>query len=194
MRWSKTLTLSQPMRGVCFSATPGVIIDEQRLQDRERASYERGLLDGEKALSDQLLCQRNELLTLQNGVLASLRQAVGQVVQQSEAALIKLALEVAQKLVEGMPMSVEIVEANIRTALAQVESSAEFLIYLNAEDLGLLEKANSSLLTSGPGKEQMRFQASPEVSRGGCQVQTRFGMVDARRETKMELIRQALTQ
>jgi flagellar biosynthesis/type III secretory pathway protein FliH len=38
----------------------------------------------------------------------------------------------------------------------------------------------------------MRFQASSEVARGGCLVETRFGIVDAGRETKMALIRQSL--
>jgi flagellar biosynthesis/type III secretory pathway protein FliH len=38
----------------------------------------------------------------------------------------------------------------------------------------------------------VRFQPSPEVTPGGCLVQTRFGVIDARRETKLELIRQSL--
>jgi flagellar biosynthesis/type III secretory pathway protein FliH len=38
----------------------------------------------------------------------------------------------------------------------------------------------------------IRFHDSPEVGRGGCLVQTRFGAIDARRETKLELIRKSL--
>lgn len=38
----------------------------------------------------------------------------------------------------------------------------------------------------------LRFAGSSEVTRGGCLVQTRFGVIDARRETKVEQIRQAL--
>jgi len=34
--------------------------------------------------------------------------------------------------------------------------------------------------------------ASSEVSRGGCLIQTRFGLVDARRETKLEQLQQTL--
>jgi len=158
----------------------------------EQAAFERGVAKGEKRLGEQLLRQRSELLELQNGVLASLREAVPQVFQQSESALIQLALETARKLVGDLPVSVEMVETAVRFALSQVEESAEFHIYLHADDLALLQKCNSPVLLPGPGNEAIRFQASPEVSRGGCLVQTRFGIIDTRRETKLELMRQSL--
>jgi flagellar assembly protein FliH len=158
----------------------------------EQAAFDRGLAEGEKRLGEQMLGQRAELLELQNGVLASLRAAVPQVVRQSETAVIQLALEVARKLVGDLPVSVEMVEAAVRSALAQVEESSEFHVYLHADDLALLQKCNSPVLLPGPGNEAVRFQASAEVTRGGCLVQTRFGVIDARRETKLELIQQSL--
>jgi flagellar assembly protein FliH len=159
---------------------------------REQAAFERGLAEGEKRLGEQLVRQRSELLELQNGVLASLREAVPEVLRQSESALIQLALEAARKLVGELPVSAGMVEAAVRSALAQVEESTEFHVYLHADDLALLQKCSSPVLLPGPGNEAMRFQASSEVTRGGCLVQTRFGVVDARRETKLELIRQSL--
>jgi flagellar biosynthesis/type III secretory pathway protein FliH len=55
-----------------------------------------------------------------------------------------------------------------------------------------LKRVNSPLLLSGNGQEQVHFDCSPEVTRGGCLVQTRFGIIDARRETKIELLKQAM--
>ena len=40
--------------------------------------------------------------------------------------------------------------------------------------------------------QDFRFLASPEVTRGGCLVQTHFGTVDARRETKFDLLKRTL--
>ena len=42
------------------------------------------------------------------------------------------------------------------------------------------------------GSHKMRFTASREVSRGGCIVQTRFGIIDARRETKLARVAEYL--
>jgi flagellar assembly protein FliH len=195
MKWPKTISFTQVPRDIRLSWSgreverpPG----EELAQAREQATYERGLADGEKRLSEQLLRQRAEVLELQNGVLASLRGAVPQVIRQTEAALIELALEIAQKLVDDLPISAAMVEAAVRSALAQAEECAEILVQLHADDLALLQQANSPVLLPGPGREPIRFQVSSEVSRGGCLVQTRFGVIDSQRETKLDLIRQSL--
>jgi flagellar assembly protein FliH len=85
------------------------------------------------------------------------------------------------------------VDAVIREALRQVEDTAEIIIQLHPDDLALLRQHNAPLLNGLPETGPLRFAGAPEVTRGGCIVQTRFGLVDARRETKLEQLRQALT-
>ena len=195
MKWCRTFAPGRPLRNayVVWPARPQTGLTPATGDlSREQAAFERGLAEGEKRLGEQLLRQRAELLQLQNGVLASLRERLPQVVRQSESALIQLAIEVARKLVCDLPVSAGMIEAAIRSALAQVEESTEFHVYLHPDDLALLQKCNSPVLLPGPGNEAVRFQPSPEVTPGGCLVQTRFGVIDARRETKLELIRQSL--
>lgn len=194
MRWSEPILFPVPLRDVRLVGDRVVDEMEERLRQHEQLAYERGLADGEKALHEQLVQQRTEVATLQQGVLDSLRQTIPQVVHQSESALIELALRVAQKLVDDLPISVEMVEANLRAAIAQAEEGAECFIQLHPEDLALIEKHDSGLLTPEPGKAKLHLESSNQVSRGGCLVQTRFGVVDARRETKMERLRQSLPQ
>ncbi len=121
-----------------------------------------------------------------------MRRVVPQVVQEAESALISLALEAAQKFVAGLPIDAQLIEAVVRDALRQVEDTAEIIIQLHPDDLALLRQHNSPVLTGLPETGPLRFAGSPDVTRGGCIVQTRFGLVDARRETKMEQLRQVL--
>jgi len=55
-----------------------------------------------------------------------------------------------------------------------------------------LQKAGSPLLTSAEAPDDFRFLSSVDVTRGGCLVETRFGTVDARRETKFDLLKKNL--
>lgn len=192
MKWPEAIRLSQPLRDVRLAPPAPPAEWEQRLREREQAGYERGRLDGERALGEQLLRQRTELLALHRGVVESLRRAVPEVVEQTESALVALALETARKLVSGLPVAPEMIEACVREATAQAEDAAEFHVFLHAEDLALLRQHNSPLVGPSPEASRMRFQVSPEVTRGGCLVQTRFGTIDARRETKLRQIEQAL--
>lgn len=191
--WPERVEFRQPLRDARI-ITPCSLAEEAEIRQRERdhAAYERGRREGEEALGVQLVRQRGELLELQNGVLDSMQQIIPRLTDECERELIGLAIEVAQKLVAGLPISPEMVESVVREALAQVEESAGFTIHLHPEDLALLEKVNSPLLLPRGGMDRVNFQAADAVSRGGCLVHTRFGTIDARRETKIELLQKAM--
>jgi flagellar assembly protein FliH len=160
------------------------------LREREEECFERGRAQAEEALTGQIVSQRNEMLQLQYGVLKSLNDAVSEVVQETERAVIDIALTAAARLVAGMPIDAAMVEAAVREALTQVEETSNVHVLLNADDLALL-KAGASDLVAESGAGRLRLAASTEVSRGGCVVRTHFGDIDARRETKLEQLRKA---
>jgi len=193
MKSSRAITFTAPLREVRLVATAASTGPESCPPEAEQAAYERGRRDGEKALSEQLLQQRAELLELHQGVVESLRAAAPQVSQETAKTLIEMALEAAQKIIAGMPIQPKMVEAVVREAISQVEDSAEITIHLHPDDLALLRKHQSPILQGLPETGPLRFINSSEVTRGGCMVHTRFGLLDARRETKIEQLRQSLS-
>jgi len=192
MKWSETITLAEPLRDVRASVLPAESELERRVRAAEQAAYERGRLDGEKELGAQMLQQRNELLELHQGVIESLRRAVPDVIQQTENTLMQIALECAQKIVAGIPISPELVEAVVREAVTQTKETAEIMVQLHPDDLALLRKNQTPILQGLPEAGPLKFMGSSEISQGGCLVQTRFGLLDARRETKIEQLRESI--
>ena len=189
-RWHETIRLGRAPLGVEATASWSAAV-ERRVQERERAAAERGRAEAQKLFSEQMIQQRQELMALQEGILRALKETIPGVARDCETHLAALALEVARKVVDGMPVSAEIVEAAISTAMQQVEESAHYTIFINPADLQLLESKTSSLL-GGSDTRKITITASNEITRGGCIVETPFGRVDARRETKFELLKEAL--
>lgn len=192
--WHETIVLTRPVRDVVLRRSFGSA-EGPSAQDWDselKAAYERGRADGETQLGQQLVQQRAEVKQLLEGVLVSLRKAVPQVARDTEQHLVALALEIAQKLVGEIPISVELVEGAVRDALAQIEGATEFHVRLHPADLELLRKMESALLSPNGDGDSVHFHASTEVTRGGCLVQTRFGVIDARRETKVDLLKRTL--
>ena len=192
MKWADTILFDQPLQDVRLLAGAPTQDWQQFLRDREQAAFEEGRRAGESALSEQLLRQRNDTIELQRGILSSLQTTLPKVAHEAETALIELALEAAKKIVAGMPVDAAMVESTVREAMRQAEDSAEIIIQLHPEDLALLRQHQSEILNGLPDSGPMRFSHSSEVSRGGCVIQTRFGLIDARRETKIEQLRQSL--
>jgi flagellar assembly protein FliH len=192
MKWADTILFEEPLRDVRLLVGSPAQDWKTFLHEAEKLAFERGRREGESALNGQIISQRSETLELQRGIFQSLQRALPQVAHAAETALIEIALESARKVVAGIPIDAALIEATVREALHQTEDTAEISVQLNAEDLALLRQHQSPLLEGLPETGPLRFSSSPEVTRGGCFVQTRFGMVDARRETKFEQLRQSL--
>ena len=194
MKSYKPIPFNAALRDVRLTGGTSPGESTRAIQEAEQAAYERGRRDAEKALSEQLVQQRSELLELHQGVIESLRNTVPQLVQAAETALIELAMEAAKKVVANAPISRDTVEAVVRDALSQLEDKAEISIQLHPDDLALLRKHKSPILEGLPETGPLKFTSSVEVTRGGCLVHTRFGVLDARRETKLEQLRQSLAE
>lgn len=134
-------------------------------------------------MREQLLAQRRELLELQQGVLASLQQVIPQMVRDTQEHLVQLALAAAENVLAGIPVSAEAVRAAVREALAQVEAGSEVTVRLHPDDCAAL----GSEVPAG-----VRLEPDAQLARGDCLVKTPFGVVDARRATKWQRLREAL--
>lgn len=192
MNSRECIKFSAPLRGVRLRKPPTASEWERRIAEASEAAFRRGMAEGRQAGEEQLRQLRADFDAKQSGVLESLRRAVPQVIRDCEGALVSLALETARKLVAGLPISAEMIEAAVREAISKAEDSSEFFVHLHPEDLALLRQNSSPLLASVPGGDVVHFHASNEVARGGCLVYTRFGLIDAQRETKMQQIREAI--
>ena len=192
--WSESISLSDVPRDIQLTCVMSVAEGEEEHKRRQQlqSRYEEGRQDAEAQVREELAQQRAELMEVQNGVLSSLRDTLPKVVRGSEKHLVSVALEVAQKLVSDMPISQQMVEAAIREALHQVESTVEYRVQINPQDLALLKRTQSPLLSSAKGTQPVHFESSSEVARGGCLVQTPYGVIDTQRETKMRLLKEAL--
>ncbi len=174
------------------AASPAPAVLPSDFEQQLLLAREEGRAEGERRLSEQLIEQRAEMQQLLDGVVNPLRQAVGEVMRDAEQAVTSLALDIARKLVADLPITPEMVVGVVKDALSQVEESAEFHVRLSAEDLELLQRSGSQLASGNFNGCRVTFHAAADVSRGGCVVQTRFGIIDARRETKLELLRNSL--
>lgn len=190
-----TAQFNDPLVDARLSPLPPLDANAYRMIcEREESAYARGRQHAENSFSQQLVSQRNEMLETQNGVLTAVRSAIPNVIRETEQMLVDLAVATAERLVAGMTVDSAMVEAAIREALTQVEDGSSVRVQLHADDLALLKKEGSEILEDDGDTGALAVEVSSEVSRGGCILRTRFGDIDARREIKIEQVKQALEE
>ena len=152
-------------------------------------AYQQGRKDG-RAEAVRELSQTVQVLRNAARVYESEKsRAAGAADEQS----ITLALAIAKKLLGREIATGEAVRSVLRRALAQAPAHQALRARLHPEDLRAIEQSRQLLNKNGePLPEELVLCADPSVSRGGCVLESSVGQVDARMETQLELIEQAL--
>lgn len=153
-------------------------------------AYRRGG-DAARALGDQQMVElRTDVEQLSDGVLKKLSGLEPVLLAQLREALPGLALEIARRLLAGYSPSPEVVSSVCEEALSELFPERENLeLALSAQDAGLLEKLNPDWMKRYPG---LRVRTEPSFGPGDCQVRSRFGLTDARVQTKLTALKHSL--
>ncbi len=167
------------------------IIDEARAfaaqierEERERIELTiRTEVDAEIARvinpwRDQLQQSLDELTTLR-----------AEIVQQSETDLVRLALEIAKKVIHREVASdSQIVLGLARVGLSRIPNRTPATIHLHPDDLAYFESNRDQIESGHP----LTLAADRSIGRGGCVVHTELGEVDATIEQQFAEIEEAL--
>lgn len=135
---------------------------------------------------DQTFVQFGELV--QHAVIteADLRRA-------SQAELLALAVGIAEQIIASeLTIDPLIVTRTVEMALTHTQSAPITQIMVHPDDLPIVQRwAGTVLAETAP---HLELVGDSSVGRGGCVIGTKTGFVDARVETRLAEIRQALAE
>ena len=175
---------------------PAALSLEDQLHESEERGYSRGCDETVVKYEEKLQALRQELEETQHKTVGerldtlenNVQEQVQKRLRELEGELVEFAAEAAVRLVNDLPISTEILEASILDALKHCENDIEVSVHLNPADLKMLKESGSELLSDSPHQRRVRYLKDEEVSRGGCLVETRCGVIDGRRETREKLL------
>jgi flagellar assembly protein FliH len=183
MAFTKLIAFDRPLSSVAFAGNAGRYYSEQELAAREEAAYRRGI-DATRSLADQQMVElRADIEHLAEGIFKKLAAIEPGLVAQLRDALPPLALDISHRLLAGFEPPAEVLAKLCEEALAELFPERENLeLVVSVRDAALLEKLNPAWLRRYPG---LRIRAEAGLSAGDCQVRSRFGLTDARLQTKL---------
>jgi flagellar biosynthesis/type III secretory pathway protein FliH len=163
--------------------------------DREQLAYERGLAEGERRMREMVITRldrQNELLAM---LVREIQTSLAAWLQDAEEPIVALALAVAQKVLHGHHEGLKgaIVEQT-RQALARIRAIGPVTVRVHPEDAAILDPLREAFAARCEGLSLLQIEPDARISRGGCLVETPEQVVDARIETQLARIAEALKQ
>lgn len=128
-----------------------------------------------------------------NALVSGVKKESAEMLQAIDRHSTILGLQIAKKVIGREVENGAVVQGVIASALAQVPSKDKLVIRLHPSDRMMLEELRNdpvqghSLLPA-----DATLMADNSVRKGGCVIETPIGTLDARLETQLQLIEQAL--
>jgi flagellar assembly protein FliH len=164
---------------------------EKEAAAKAEEAYHAGVDAARRAGDQQMVELRAELAQLSDGVLKQLAEIEPQLLAQLRDALPGLAVEIARRLLAGFEPPPEVIERLWREALDQLYPEREGLeLALCPRDAELLERLNPEWKQRYPG---LKVRIDPSLRPGDSMVRSRFGLTDARQQTKLQACEHGLT-
>ena len=154
------------------------------------AGYEAGQDAAHDFSNQQIVELRAEMQLLQEGILNRLSQAQEELTAQVRRALPELAVEIGQRLLAGFVPPAELVDKLCREALDQLYPERDGLeLVVGPRDAAVLERLVPSWRAHFTN---LRITIDDTLNPGDCLVRSRFGVTDARGDSKIASLKQEL--
>ena len=168
------------------AAAAGPAVDVAAL---EREAFARGIAEGER-ISAGATAHTDAMLLRLTGTLDDLVRLRSEMIRKTERQVVELAMSVASRIVRReVSIDRELLIAMARVALDRLGDSASAKIRLHPEDYAAVERLGHQTLTAqGP----VQVVADPSIARGGCVVESDFGIVDVSVDAQVEELTHSL--
>jgi len=131
-----------------------------------------------------------DALSTMTGMIPLIRKDI---VAKTEEQIVKLALAIAEKIInQEVATSKEVILGVLKGVLKNISETEGMKIRLNPQDFRHIMEARKDFLRSIDGVRNVVFEEDVSIKRGGAVVETMFGEVDARLESQINEIKEAM--
>lgn len=123
------------------------------------------------------------------------RQERREIIEGSETEVIQIAMAVARKIIsEEIILNSECIVEIVKRAVLKATDREELTVRVSPVNLDETLAAQDEIIHSTNGIRKLKVTADPAITPGGCVVESPNGTVDARIESQLDEIEQALME
>ena len=155
------------------------------------AAYARGRQEGLKSVENNLDTAAQAFATAAEEI-SRVRESVA---RSSGKDMLRLVMAISEQVIRReVAADPKVVLSIIENALQSSVRTDQYRLRVNPADLEAVTQNKPLFLASISGLKNLSIETDPEISPGGCRVDSDLGDVDATIETQLETIRQSLSE
>ena len=158
-------------------------------------AYELGREEGHNDAFTKVSAEIKERMDTLDQLLSSVTQLKKELEHHNESHLVKLAFQMAARLARHeVKVDNDIVVQVLKEAVALSQDEENITVRVSPDQFDFLENLKKQTGREFDFMKKIRFEPSPDITAGGCVVETNYGEVDARLEQRIEQLWIALSE
>ena len=161
----------------------------------EQESRERGFEEGKQQGWAEGKAEAERLIGRIHAVLSKTIEKRSEIIQESEAQLVQLVLQIAKKVVKVLSENQKnIVVNNVLQALKKLKTRSDITIRVNLHDLNIVTEHAKEIVQMFEKVKNVTVLEDSTVDPGGCIIETDFGQIDARISSQLKEIEEKILE
>ncbi|WP_281887639.1 FliH/SctL family protein [Paenibacillus sp. YYML68] len=170
-------------------------LDEETFTQAQMQGFEQGYQEGLVQAEAALREQYEQMLQEASTVLDQAYTMKQSIIQESEPFLIELSCSIAEKIIgRQLSLEPEWIKEMIRKVLARRREKGVIALCVSPSQFAYIQDAREELLLHIDSQAELQIIPDGSVRDQGCVVRSSFGSIDARIDTQLNEIKQALQQ
>jgi flagellar assembly protein FliH len=150
-----------------------------------QAGYDDGLSRGQAEIEE--LCQQKKT------VIKDLQETQQKIYRESEEVLVRLAFTIAEQVIKKqVELDPTTVNEVVKSVLKEAHAGKSYLLFVNPQNLEEVLRIKEELMPFIPPGATLQVLADPEVTCGGCRLETDLGFTDGTIESQLTEIKKGL--
>jgi flagellar assembly protein FliH len=175
-----------------------VSLAEQKVEDYRKEGLQQGYDEGLKKAEAEMEEKYSKLFEAEaqqlRSFMESLKDSYKNMIKTSEAPLVKLAMDIAKKVIKDeAEKNEQVILQNIRDSLLKLSTKASIVIKVNPDQFDLVQKNKDKLIHAVEGIDDFELKNDPKVDKGGCVIETPSGSVEARIDKQLKELRKVVS-
>jgi flagellar biosynthesis/type III secretory pathway protein FliH len=188
--WYKEISLHMPLRKVTLGHFGPPKVTVAKAKDEAKAAYRKGKQEATDELNQQILNNRREVHQLLGETLEALDRKIDRCIKDIVDEIPGLVTSIARRVLAEVEIDGAIVRNIVNEVIGDIPSSRQQVeIFLNPNDLALFLSYVEGLERDYPN---CKFTGDSHLRSGDCRVESLFGVIDARIDTKLKHIEQQM--
>ena len=166
---------------------------QKEIARMEAEAYRKGYAQGKESGWQEGQSQALEIYEKAKKVLQQAEDIRRQMFHNTEAELISLAVDIAEKLVcNQLNAHADAIMDIAQTVILQAVDCQQVVIYVAPEEAAKLEARKEEISTQLYSAKRVQIISDPNIKNGGCRIETEQGVIDATVEAMLSELKSVL--